>query len=365
MFRSISLAAAAALLCAATASFAQSRFPGVGRVATPAEMKAWDIDVRPDFRGLPEGSGTVTKGQQVWDAKCMSCHGVFGESNEVFAPIVGGTTKADIKIGRVSALARSGEGRTTLMKLSSISTLWDYINRAMPWTAPKSLSVEEVYAVTAYILHLGEILPEDFTLSDRNIADVQKMLPNRDGMTKVHGLADVKGKPDVKNVACMKDCPTDAKIASTIPEHARNAHGNLIEQDRIIGPVRGAETTKSAPVARAGELGESLRTAAVATITKASAPTDTKSVANVPDGLALSKQHACVACHAMEQKTIGPSIKDLAGKYSRQGGAESHLIAKVKAGGAGVWGNVPMPPQAHVSEEDIRRLVRWMLSGPK
>src|ERR1700694_5508369 len=74
---------------------AQQKFPGVGRPATPAEIAAWDIDVRPDFKGLPPGSGSVAKGRKVWDDKCASCHGTFGESNEVFTPLSGRTTGAD------------------------------------------------------------------------------------------------------------------------------------------------------------------------------------------------------------------------------------------------------------------------------
>jgi cytochrome c len=88
------------LLLAVVPAQAGTQFPGVGRAATPAEIAAWDIDVRPDFKGLPPGSGSVAKGQQVWDAKCAACHGTFGESNEVFAPIVGGTTAEDIRTGR-------------------------------------------------------------------------------------------------------------------------------------------------------------------------------------------------------------------------------------------------------------------------
>src|SRR5882757_4499275 len=80
---------------------AADKFPGIGRPATPAEIKAWDIDVRPDFKGLPPGSGSVSQGQAVWESKCESCHGTFGESNEVFSPIVGGTTADDIKTGHV------------------------------------------------------------------------------------------------------------------------------------------------------------------------------------------------------------------------------------------------------------------------
>ena len=135
-------------------------YTGIGRPATPKEIAAWDIDVRPDFRGLPKGAGSVAKGQDVWEAKCASCHGIFGESNEVFSPVVGGTTKADIASGRVARLTDpSFPGRTTLMKLSSLSTLWDYINRAMPWNQPKSLTVEEVYAVTTWATSFRPISP--------------------------------------------------------------------------------------------------------------------------------------------------------------------------------------------------------------
>ncbi|HMN58232.1 MAG TPA: cytochrome c, partial [Ottowia sp.] len=177
--------AIAALLAAACVlpAWAQDKFPGIGRAATPAEVKAWDIDVRPDFKGLPSGSGSVDQGQEIWESKCASCHGVFGESNSVFNPLVGGTTKDDVKTGHVATLKRNDyPGRTTLMKVPTVSTLWDYINRAMPWNAPKSLKPDEVYAVTAYLLNLGDVLPADFTLSDKNIAEVQKLMPNRNGM---------------------------------------------------------------------------------------------------------------------------------------------------------------------------------------
>lgn len=92
------------------------------------------------------------------------------------------------------------------MKLSRISTLCNYINRAMPWTAPKTLTTEGVYAVTAYILNLGDLVGDDFVLSDKNMAEVQQKLPDRDGMTRKHGMWSLRGRPDVKNVACMRDC---------------------------------------------------------------------------------------------------------------------------------------------------------------
>src|SRR4249919_1648800 len=107
----------AALLLVAIPAIA-GNYAGVGRPATPAEIAAWDIDVRPDFKGLPPGSGSVADGQKIWDAKCASCHGTFGESNEVFTPLVGGTTAEDIKSGRVKGLLGGEPVRTTLMKVA-------------------------------------------------------------------------------------------------------------------------------------------------------------------------------------------------------------------------------------------------------
>lgn len=335
-----------ALLVASHNAAAQSKFPGVGRAATPAEIKAWDIDVRPDLKGLPPGAGSVSKGQQVWEAQCESCHGTFGESNEVFTPIVGGTSAADIKSGRVAALLRHDfPQRTSLMKLSQVSTLWDYINRAMPWNAPKSLSVEEVYAVTAYILHLGDILPADFVLSDKNMADVQAKLPNRNGMAKFEPLWDVNGKGDVQNTACMKDCKPEFNIASALPEFARNQHGNLADQSRLIGATRGVKTDT-----------DTLAPAAAA-------QSNAGPVAAVASPESLAAKHACNACHSLDRTGVGPSYKMIASKYRGKADAPDKLVAKVRAGGSGVWGAMAMPPQTGLSDEDLRALVRWTLSA--
>jgi cytochrome c551/c552/cytochrome c553 len=329
-------ASAALILLFCSGALAQGRYQGIGRSATPAEIAAWDIDVRPDFKGLPPGAGSVKQGEDAWEAKCASCHGSFGESNAYFPPIAGGTTAADIEKGRVAALAKSGEQRTTLMKLSQISALWDYINRAMPWNAPKTLSADEVYALTAYILNLGRIVADDFVLSDRNIGEIQKKLPNRNGMMRMPGLWDAKGQGDVRNTACMKDCPgaaAGAPVVSSLPEHARGAHGNLAEQNRLIGPVRGWDASAAAPAAPADPLRP------------------------------LAEKSGCLACHGQKQRLVGPSIAEIASRYRNDGGAEARLAAKVKSGGQGVWGNVPMPPQPQLPESDIRNLIRWILTS--
>ncbi len=337
---------------------AQTDYPGVGRTATPKEVQAWDIDVRPDFKGLPKGSGSVSKGQDIWEAQCSSCHGIFGEANEVFSPLVGGTTQDDVKTGHVARLNDpTFPGRTTLMKVSTVSTLWDYINRAMPWTAPKSLSTDEVYAVTAYLLNMGGILPDSFVLSDATIAEAQKRLPNRNGVTTDHGLWPGKGmgnggKPDVKVVACMKDCATEAKVASFLPDFARNNNGNLAEQQRLVGPQRGADTTKP-PAANP---------AAAA----AAAAVMPRTTANNPAAaaLALAQKNNCTACHGVENKIVGPAFRDVAAKYGARADAETYLAGKIKTGGQGIWGAIPMPAQT-LSDAEARQLAQWLAAGAK
>lgn len=352
---------------AAGSAVAWDRYPGIGREATPAEVKAWDIDVRPDFVGLPKGRGNVDDGMALWETHCTSCHGVFGESNEVFTPIVGGTTQKDIETGRVAALVTgSFPQRTTMMKVPTISTLFDYIQRAMPWTAPKSLNPDEVYAILAYLLNLAEVVPADFELSDENIREVQERMPNRNGMTTDHGMwpgaSAAKGgignggTPDVKNVACMKDCKKEVVIASALPEYAQDAHGNLAEQNRPVGQTRGKPTaaTTESGAQDAGQGGAAASGAASA-----------EGAASAAATLALANARGCMACHGVANKIVGPGYNEIAQKYRGQADAEAKLVAKVKSGGQGVWGAVPMPPQGHVKDEELAQLVKWILEGAK
>ena len=334
------------ILASAGTAHAQDKYSGIGRPATSAEIKAWDIDVRPDFKGLPKGSGSVAKGQVVWESKCASCHGTFGESNEVFTPLVGGTTAEDIKLGRVKSL-QEPVPRTTMMKVSAISTLWDYINRAMPWNEPKSLSSDEVYASLAYLLHLADIVPADFVLSDKTIGGVQERLPNRNGKMKYEGLWDIRGKGDVQNVACMKDCKIEIGLASALPDFARGTHGNLAEQQRNIGPLRGQSSV------RASKADDPVPP-------PAAVPGTSKLIEQSLS--ALSGKSGCVACHQVDKRLVGPSYQEIAAKYKVDAGAQSRLSQKVKNGGGGVWGAIPMPPNA-IRDDDIRALVEWILSG--
>ena len=365
MSRSVDWACALALCFAGAATAQTAGYPGLGRSATPAEVAAWNIDVRPDFKGLPAGSGTVAKGMEIWEARCASCHGVFGESNQFFAPLAGGTTAQDVATGRAARLTDPAyPGRTTLMKLATLSTLWDYINRAMPWNEPKSLSTNEVYAVTAYLLNLGGIVGADFTLSDRNIADVQRRLPNRAGLSTAHalwpgasvGAGPARRQPDASGSACMKNCATQVTITSSMPDVARNAHGNLAEQNRGVGAQRGIDTARA--VGGGTGSGAAVPGAGLPAVPAAAATT-----AAAPAPLALADKYSCSACHAVERKLVGPGFREIAEKYRGRPDAVAYLAGRVKSGSAGVWGAIAMPAQPSVPDADLQSLARWLAQG--
>src|SRR4030095_20487 len=341
MFRLTDVACSMLALVAAIAYAADAPRYSLSRAATPQEIAGWDIDVRPDGHGVKKGSGTVAQGQEIYDAQCAACHGTFGESNR-FMAIAGGVKPEDLANGRASALKRSDGVRTLGTKLNSAATLWDYINRAMPWSNPQSLSVDQVYAVTAYVLHLNEIVPADFELNDRNLTTLR--MPNRNGMTTKHGMSSVKGTPDAQGSSCMKNCVTEGRVTSEIPEFARNQNGNLMAQQRQIGPTRGIDTTRYGTAA-----------AASVTAIPVAAP-----VVTVQDLLA---RNACTGCHAVDSKVLGPSFREVGAKYRSSADAESYLVKKIKAGGQGAWGAVPMPPQPALKDDDARTLVPWILAG--
>lgn len=326
----------------------------LGRAATPAEVKAWNIDVRPDFDGLPAGQGSVATGTKLWEAKCASCHGDFADSNAVFPPIVGAyqATKQDIKTGRVAKLADINDSATTIEKLSTVSTLFDYIHRAMPWNAPDSLSWDDTYALVAYLLNLANVVPSNFVLTRDNVQQVQDMLPNRNGMIWNHGMWPGKeigngGIPDTHNKDCMKNCAPAPKITSFIPEFALNNNGNLADQYRTWGPIRGMVTESAAEQDKKAK--------------------EKAAAANNPDAkvVALLKDKSCLACHSLgDNKLVGPGYKEVAAKYAGKKDMVAELTTRIIKGGSGVWGSIPMPPQS-ISEADAKMIAQWVVDGAK
>lgn len=201
MSRSLKLLPLALALLALPA-LADPNLPKKGELGTtlkPEEVARWDIDIRPDGQGLPPGKGTAREGEQVWMDQCAACHGEFGEGVDRWPVLMGGkgslTTDAPVK--------------TPGSYWPYASTVWDYIYRAMPFGNAQSLTHDQVYALTAYILNMDDVIPTDFVLDAKTLPTVK--MPNADGFV-------VDPRPEMKPAEpCMKNCKAEVKITG----HAR------------------------------------------------------------------------------------------------------------------------------------------------
>lgn len=265
---------------------------GYGQDASAAEIAGWDIDIRPDGAGLPPGGATAEDGEMLYEDQCALCHGSFGE----------GVGRYPVLAGGEGTLTNARPERTVGSYWPYASTVWDYIHRAMPFTQPESLSDQEVYALTAYVLYLNDLVEYDFELTQDNLASIE--MPNKDGFFP-------DDRPDTNNVACMSNCKDPASI-------------------RI---------TSAPPVTEAVE-------------PEVAEP----GVAEVSDGQS-TYQRACALCHAAG---IGdaPIPGDASAWAARISAGREALIASA-LGGKGL-----MPPkggQVQLSDEDIAAAVDYML----
>lgn len=171
---------------------------GLGREALATEVAAWDIDVRPDGQGLPEGSGDVWTGEEVFVAKCASCHGDFGEAVGRWPVLAGGQ----------GTLSDEDPVKTIGSYWPYLSTVFDYVNRAMPFGEAQSLEPDEVYAITAYLLYVNDLVDDDFELSSDNFAEFA--LPNQDNFYLDDRADKELGRFTVQ--PCMEACKDSVEI---------------------------------------------------------------------------------------------------------------------------------------------------------
>ena len=171
---------------------------GLGREALPVEIAAWDIDVRPDGAGLPVGSGDVWTGEEVFVEKCAMCHGDFGEAVGRWPVLAGGH----------GTLSNEDPVKTIGSYWPYLSTVYDYINRAMPFGMAQSLTNDEVYAITAYLLYVNDLVDDDFELSNENFVDVR--LPNEPNFY-MDDRATTE-YPIFAGDVCMTDCKDSVTI---------------------------------------------------------------------------------------------------------------------------------------------------------
>ncbi|TBN38353.1 cytochrome c [Paracoccus subflavus] len=142
---------------------------GLGRPALPEEVAAWNLDVSPDGTGLPEGSGDVMTGEEVYLENCAACHGDFAEGLDNWPSLAGGEGTLD----------QQNPEKTIGSYWPYLSTVWDYVHRSMPFGNAQILSADDTYAIVAYLLYSNALVEDDFVLSRENFTEVQ--LPNVDG----------------------------------------------------------------------------------------------------------------------------------------------------------------------------------------
>ena len=202
MSRFRSAASAALVLALAATAHAQApRKPlSLGREAKAEELKAWDIDIRPDGLGLPVGQGSVKQGEEIFINQCAACHGEFGEGVGRWPALAGGR----------GTLEKENPDKTIGSFWPYSTTVFDYIRRTMPFGNAQSLSPDEVYAVTAFLLYINDIVNVDFVLSKDNLADLS--MPNAAGFDDDD--RETSERAFWIHDPCIKNCKTDVRVTS-------------------------------------------------------------------------------------------------------------------------------------------------------
>lgn len=360
------LSAVAIIGAGATAGYAGTL--GLGRVALPEEIMAWDIDVRPDGMGLPEGRGNVADGEVIFAEKCAICHGDFGEGVDRWPVLAGGQgTLSDMR-----------PVKTIGSYWPYLSTVWDYVHRAMPFGEAQSLSNDEVYAITAYLLYVNDLVDDDFELSKANFT-AQK-LPNEpafylDDRAKTGGELEAFTKPEV----CMEACKPAVEIT------ARAAVIDVTPDDTAARKAREEAAVKAAPAAEPkAEPAKAEPKAEPAKAEPAAEPAATKAAALDPEMVKAGQKvfKKCKACHqvgAGAKNRTGPILNGVMGsKFAQVEGFKYSKTIQAMADEGMVWDEANMTefltkPKAFIKktkmsfaglkkEEDIAAVIAYLKS---
>ena len=307
---------------------------GLGRPATDEEIAAWDVNVMPDGRGLPAGSGDVWTGEEVFADKCASCHGDFAEGVDNWPKLAGG----------MDTLDHEDPLKTVGSYWPYLSTVWDYVNRSMPFGAAQTLETDEVYAIVAYILYSNDLVDDDFTLSHENFLDVD--LPNAGGFIVDDRLT---SEAHFITEPCMENCKDTVEITM---------RARVLD----VTPDEGDDDTAAAAEAP-------VTTAAVATTEPAAEPAVADAVtepavteaaldpAMVSAGEGVFKK--CKACHMVGDKAknrTGPHLNAVFGRTA--GTVEGFRYSKpmIAAGEEGlVWTDETMAAFLAKPKEFIKK----------
>lgn len=310
MSRFLKLALAATLLSAPVAA---QEF-GLGRPALPEEVSAWDIDIRPDGLGLPAGSGDVWAGEELYEAQCAHCHGTFGEAIGGWPQLAGG----------FGTLTDEHPEKTIGSYWPYLSTVWDYVHRAMPYGYAQSLTPDEVYAITAYLLYLNDLVDDDFELSRENFSEIR--LPNEDGFYLDDRVA--TEWPRFTQEPCMTDCKPEVQISM------RAVVLDVTPDDPIATARR--EQARAMAAASGGGAAEAVEaTAPEPAVTVEAGPS--------PELIAAGEAafRACVACHQVGPGAghrVGPALTGVMGRPAGVADGFRFSPVLVEAGQGGlIW----------------------------
>lgn len=297
----------------------------LGREAHPEEIASWDIDIRPDGQGLPAGSGSVLDGEDLYIDNCASCHGDFGEGSGRWPVLAGGQ----------GTLTGEDPNKTVGSYWPYLSTVWDYVHRAMPFGNAQSLSADETYAITAYILYLNDIVDDDFVLTRENFLEVP--MPNEANFQDDDRLE--TEFPLFVRDPCMENCKETVEITAramvldVTPETATTRHVHTEEP--------AAEATTEAPpdaaveVAAVAEEAAEEPAAEVAAVAASGAPDP----ALIAAGEAAFRQ--CSTCHKVGEGArngTGPHLNGIFGQPAGQvAGFRYSPALMAKAGEGLVW----------------------------
>lgn len=314
---------------------------GIGRIALPEEVAAWDLDVRPDGHGLPVGSGNVEDGDELFQDYCAVCHGVFAEGVDNWPKLSGGTGTLD----------REDPLKTVGSYWPHLSTAWDYINRSMPYGNAQSLTADEVYAITAYILYSNDLVEDDFVLSHENFTEVA--LPNADGF--IIDDRDETELPLFSQEPCMENCKDSvevtmrATVLDVTPDQGEAREAFLAEEAAEAAEEAAEETAEVAQATgtEAAETDAPAEAEATAQVeAEAEAPVET---AELDPALVAAGERAfrkCSACHQVgesAQNRVGPQLNNVMGRTL--GGLEgfNYSNTMVEMGESGlVWNTETM-----------------------
>ncbi|PIW26736.1 MAG: MFS transporter [Rhodospirillales bacterium CG15_BIG_FIL_POST_REV_8_21_14_020_66_15] len=273
----VATGAVALMVLSAAADAGDRKFPELGAAATAEQIKAWDIDVRPDGLGAPAGSGTAAKGERIYVRKCAHCHGDFGEARGRYPVLVGGH----------GSLKDDRPEKTIGSYWPFASTIFDYVKRAMPFGEAQTLTNDEVYSITAFLLSMNDVIDSDFVLDASTIGKIE--MPNAKNF-----FEDPRPDGQTAEMAalCMKDCKTGIKVLG---------RAKVID----VTPEKGGAAAKATATAAQPAAAKAESAAQVAAAQPAGDPDAGKKVFR-----------KCASCHDIDsaRNKVGPSLKGVLGR---------------------------------------------------